>query len=403
MAKSEAIVLDIGGQPVRLSSPDKLYFPEAGITKRMLVDYYVAVAEGALRGCGDRPIVLKRYLKGIHGDFFFQKRAPKKLPDYVQSVTLRFPSGRTAQEAVVHSAAGLAWMTQLGNIDINPHPVRAGDLDHPDELRVDLDPGPGVGWAQVRAVAMVVKEVLEAHGLVGWPKTSGSKGMHINVRIAPEYSFTQVRHSALAIAREVEQLAPEIATSKWWKEERHGVFIDYNQNAKDRTVCSAWSVRPVPEARVSMPLFWSEVPTCEASDWTLFTAPDRLAELGDPHEGMDQAVGRLEALLETHARHVAEGAEEDRGLRPKLPVIIVSQAARKPEALEGLERWKLRHPEAAERLKVEDVLVDSMRGRSTLWYRVRLNLRNVPEDQRPPQETPDPNYDPWAAFRDRVR
>src|ERR671919_2973402 len=290
------LVLDVAGREVTVSNPDKVYFPRTGHTKLDLIRYYLAVAEGALRGVRDRPMALKRFVDGITGEAFFQKRAPDKRPEWVETVELRFPSGRSAHEVVVRDAAQLAWVVNLGCIDLNPHPVRAGDLDHPDELRADLDPGPGVPWADVRSVALVVRDVLADHGLTAWPKTSGSRGIHIYARIEPRWGFSEVRRAALAMAREVERRAPEISTSKWWKEERHGVFIDYNQNAKDRTVASVYSVRPVPTATVSAPLTWHEVPDAELGDFTLRTMPDRYARLGDVGTGIDEAVGSLESL-----------------------------------------------------------------------------------------------------------
>ncbi len=462
-------VLEIGGREVSVSNPDKVYFPKAGYTKMDLVNYYQAVADGALRGIRGRPMALKRFVDGAEGEAFFQKRAPDNRPDWLRVATLTFPSGRTADELVVDDAAGLAWINNLGCIDLNPHPVRAGDLDHPDELRVDLDPVPGVPWSQIREVALVAREALEAVGLVGWPKTSGSRGIHINVRIEPRWTYPEVRRAAVALARDVERRAPAIATSKWWKEERHGVFLDYNQNAKDRTVASAYSVRPLRDARVSMPLRWDEVADVEAEDFTLATVPKLYAERGDAGAGIDDAVGSLEQLLELSARHEAEGqgdapwppnyakqagepprvqpsrkrrpeseyepgrgqaggpppevaAEraaavaagdpnaglptEWEGTRPtptgrrksNVPVIEISRAAKKAEALDGLERWKARHPEAARHLEEADVLVDGMRGRSSLWYRVRVNLVHVPEADRPAQAPLDPDYDPWAGY-----
>lgn len=431
-AAKKRATLEVGGREVSISSPDRVYFPHAGHTKMDLVRYYVAVAEGALRGAGGRPTVLKRYVKGVEEEFFFQKRAPKSRPAWLDTVVLRFPSGRSAEEVVPREAADLAWMANLGNIDLNPHPVRAEDLDHPDELRVDLDPVPGVEWPQIIEVAKVVQEALEALGLVGWPKTSGSRGVHVNVRIHPRWSFDEVRRAALALARDVERRAPSIATSKWWKEERHGVFLDYNQNAKDRTVASAWSVRPTKDARVSMPLTWDELFECDPRDFNLVTAPARFAERGDPHAAIDENPGSLEALLELSARHEADGlgdapwpphyqkrADEPKRVqpsrakkpgkseaekpapktgrrKPKFPLLTISKAAKKEDALDGLERWKLRHPVAASHLEPADVLVDAMRGRYTTWTRIRVNLRHVPEGERPAQEPPDPDYDPWS-------
>ncbi len=415
--KAKALVLELAGREVSVTSPDKLYFPEAGVTKRQLVEYYVAVAAGALRGIQRRPLVLKRYVDGIHGESFYQKRAPEKRPEWLEVVTLSFPSGRTAEELVVSDVAQLAWVTNLGNIELHPHPVRIDDLDHPDELRVDLDPGPGVGWDVVRQVALVARDVLRDHGLVGFPKTSGSRGMHVLSRLERRWGFDEVRRAAVALAREVERRVPDLATSKWWKEERHGVFIDYNQNAKDRTVCSAYSVRPVPEARVSAPLDWDEVPEVDAAAFTLFTMPARFAQKGDPHENIDAHPGSLAPLLELAARQAEQGlgeapwpphykkqdGEPDRAppskrrRTPVHPLITVAKAAKEDEARAGLERWKARHPEAARHLAVDDVLVDSMRGKSSTWTRIRVNLRHVPEGERPKEEAPDPDYDPWEG------
>jgi bifunctional non-homologous end joining protein LigD len=427
MPKPQPVTIEIADREVVITNPDKVFFPRAGHTKLDLVRYYAAVAEGALRGIRGRPIVLKRYVNGAEGEPFFQKRAPETHPDWVETVELRFPSGNTAREVVVRDAAQLLWIVNLGCIDLNPHPVRAEDLEHPDELRVDLDPGPGVGFDDVRRVALVVREVLEEHGLRGWPKTSGSRGIHVNVRIERNWSFDQVRRAALAIAREVERRAPEIATSKWWKEERHGVFLDYNQNAKDRTVASAWSVRPTPDARVSMPLEWDEVADVDPAAFTLVTAPARFAERGDPSAGIDNAAGSLDALLELSAAQEAAGLgdapwppnyKKQSGEPPRVapsrakakpkgtgrrqstqPLITVAKAEHKDEALAGLERWKARHPEAAAHLQADDVLVDAMRGRSSTWTRIRVNLRNVPEGERPAEEAPDPDYDPWRRER----
>src|SRR5947208_1619500 len=307
MAKARPTVLEVAGREVAITNPDKVYFPHAGHTKLDLAKYYAAVAEGALMGIAARPSVLKRYVNGAEGEAFFQKRAPAQHPDWIETVELRFPSGRTAQEVVVRDAAQLLWIVNLGCIDLNPHPVRVDDLEHPDELRVDLDPGPSVGWDDVRRVALILRDVLDEYGLRGWPKTSGSRGMHVNVRIERRWGFEQVRRAALALAREVERRAPERATSKWWKEERHGVFIDYNQNAKDRTVASAWSVRPTADARVSMPLHWDEVAACDPAAFTLVTAPGRFAERGDASSGIDDAVGSLDKLLELSAMQEEAG------------------------------------------------------------------------------------------------
>jgi len=423
-AKPERMLLDVGGREVAVSNPGKLYFPEAGITKLEVVRYYLAVAEGALRGAGGRPNVLVRYANGIHGEFFYQKRAPVSRPPWIEVVALQFPSGREAEEIVPRDAADLAWIANLGCLELHPHPVRAEDLDHPDELRVDLDPQPGVAWTQIQAVARVVQEVLADLGLVGWPKTSGSRGIHVNVRIHPRWSFTKLRRAALALAREVERRAPQLATSKWWKEERHGVFLDYNQNAKDRTVASAYSVRPKPDARVSAPLTWDELFECRPEDFTLRTMPARFAAVGDRHAGIDASPGSLESLLELSARQEAEGqgdapwpphyakqaGEPPRvqpsrskgqaaGRRvPKKPLVEIGRAAKKEDAILGLERWKARHPEAAAHLETADVLVDSMRGRSTTWTRIRVNLEHVPEALRPEQEPLDPDYDPWRGL-----
>jgi DNA ligase D-like protein (predicted polymerase) len=417
--KQEAAeLISIDGREVRVTHPDKPYFSrQIKLSKLDVVRYFLSVAPGALAGIRDRPIVLKRFVDGAEGEAFYQKRAPAERPAWLRTVTLSFPSGRTAEEIVVDDAAGLAWIVNLGCIELHPHPVRSGDLDHPDELRVDLDPGPGVSWADVRSVALEVKALLEEVGLRGWPKTSGSRGMHVNVRIEPRWTFGEVRRAALALSRAVERRAPALASSKWWKEERHGVFLDYNQNAKDRTTCSAYSVRPLPDARVSTPLHWREVPDCEPADFTVLTIPKRFAELGDPHVGMDAAPGSLEKLLELAARDEAAGLGdapwpphfrkmEGEGprvapSRAKMPLIVVANSPNKDAALAGLERWKSRHAGAAAQLAVDDVLVDSMRGRSSTWTRIRVNLRHVPEALRPPQETPDPDDDPTREWRSR--
>ena len=413
MAKSQSTVVTVAGRDVVITNPSKVFFPRAGYTKLDLARYYAAVADGALRGIAARPIVLKRYVDGAEGEPFFQKRAPTQHPEWVETVELRFPSGRTAREIVVRDAAQLLWIVNLGCIDLNPHPVRADDLEHPDELRIDLDPGPGVSWDDVRRVTLIVRDVLDEHGLRGWPKTSGSRGMHVNVRIERRWSFDVVRRAALAVAREVERRAPDLATSKWWKEERRGVFLDYNQNAKDRTVASAWSVRPTPDARVSMPIEWDEVAECDPAAFTLVTAPRRFAERGDASAGIDDAVGSLDALLALSAAQEAAGLgdapwpphykkrdDEPARVAPsrrrtKHPLITVAKAEHKSDALAGLERWKARHPGAAARLAVDDVLIDTMRGRSSTWTRIRVNLRHVPEGERPAEEAPDPDYDPW--------
>ncbi len=411
-------ILEIAGREVAISNPEKVFFPQTGHTKLDLVRYYLAVADGAMRGAANRPMALKRFVNGAEGEFFFQKRAPSSRPDWIETVELSFPSGRTAQEIVVRDAAQLAWVVNLGCIDLNPHPVRAHDLDHPDELRVDLDPVPGVEWAQIRDVAMVVKQALSDLGLVGWPKTSGSRGIHIYARIAPRWSFPEVRRAALALAREVERRVPDLATSKWWKEERHGVFLDYNQNAKDRTVASAYSLRPTPDARVSAPLRWDEVPDCEPAAFTIETVPERFARIGDPSEGIDETAGSLRALLELSAEHEAAGLGDApwpphfakaEGEPPRVqpskrrkeanPLIEIARAATKDEAMEGLRRWRDRHPEVWQHLAPADVLVDQMRGRSTTWTRIRLNLRNVPESDRPPKEALEIDYDPWRISK----
>jgi bifunctional non-homologous end joining protein LigD len=426
-SKGEGVVLEVAGREVAVSNPSKVYFPEAGITKLEVVRYYLSVAEGALHAAGGRPNVLVRYADGIHGEFFYQKRAPRARPPWIEVVALTFPSGREAEEVVPRDAAALAWMANLGCLELHPHPVRAEDLDHPDELRIDLDPVPGVEWPQLQAVARVVQAVLSDVGLVGWPKTSGSRGIHVNVRIDRRWTFTQVRRAALAVAREVERRAPEIATSKWWKEERHGVFLDYNQNAKDRTVAAAYSVRPKPDARVSAPVTWDELFECAPDDFTLRTMPARFAAIGDRHAAINESPGSLDSLLELSARQEAEGfgdapwpphyakqagepprvqpskkksATKPSGRRvPSKPLVEIGRAKKKEEALEALERWKSRHPEVAAHLEPSDILVDGMRGRSSTWTRVRVNLEHVPEALRPAQEPLDAEYDPWARAR----
>ena len=418
-------VLSLEGREVQITHPDKLYFSsQAKVSKLDLVRYYLSVAPGALSGIQDRPIVLKRFVNGAEGEAFFQKRAPDQRPSWLRTVTLSFPSGRTAEEVVVDDAAGLAWIVNLGCIELHPHPVRSGDLDHPDELRIDLDPVPGIGWDDVRRVALEVQGLLEELGLRGWPKTSGSRGMHVNVRIEPRWTFQQVRRAAVAFSRAVERRAPNLATSKWWKEERHGVFLDYNQNAKDRTTCSAYSVRPLPDARVSAPLHWNEVPACDPADFTIFTVPERFAKIGDPHADMNSSPESLEKLLELAGKDEAAGLgdapwpphfrkmeSEGRRVAPsraksapkkprvKMPLIVVANSPDKAAALAGLERWKTKYPQVAPLLAADDVLVDSMRGRSSTWTRIRVNLRHVPEDVRPKQETPDPDDDPTREWR----
>jgi bifunctional non-homologous end joining protein LigD len=459
MAKTEeAELLEIDGHTVRVSNPAKPYFTRGvQLTKLDIVRYYLAVAPGALNGIRDRPIVLKRFVNGAEQEPFYQKRAPSDKPDWLRTVTLSFPSGRTAEEIVIDDAAGLAWIVNLGCIELHPHPVLTGDLDHPNELRIDLDPQPGVPWADVRSVAMEVKALLDEQGMVAWPKTSGSRGIHINVRIEQRWTFTEVRRAALALARAVEKRSP-LASSKWWKEERHGVFLDYNQNAKDRTTCSAYSVRPLPDARVSTPLRWDEVMTCDPADFTVLTVPDRFAKIGDPHADMNAHAGTLDALLEMAARDEAEGigdapwpphfrkmeGEPDRvqpsksrkgaakksavkkasaeagseadpaaidppaptkraapGRRQStMPLVVIAQSPDKAVAEAGLERWKRQHAEIAPLLAADDILTDRMRGASYVWYRIRVNLRHVPEAQRPAQGTPDPDDDPTRAWRE---
>ena len=438
MGKEEASeVLVLEGREVQITHPDKLYFSkQVKVSKLDLVRYYLSVAAGALAGIQDRPIVLKRFVNGAEGEAFYQKRAPEKRPSWLRTITLSFPSGRTAEEIVVDDAAGLAWIVNLGCIELHPHPVRSSDLEHPDELRIDLDPIPGVSWDDVRRVTLEVQAFLEEVGLRGWPKTSGSRGMHVNVRMKPKWTFSEVRRAAVALSRAVERRVPSLATSKWWKEERHGVFLDYNQNAKDRTTCSAYSVRPVPDARVSAPLYWNEVAESNPADFTIFTMPERFAKIGNPQAEMDATAGSLEKLLELAAKDEADGladapwpphfrkmesegtrvapsraksaAKKTRatGPRRKMPLIVVANSPDKAAALAGLERWKANHADVAHYIAVDDVLVDSMRGRSSTWTRIRVNLRHVPEELRPKQETPDPDDDPtreWREFRKKKR
>ncbi len=414
--EASAELLVIEGHEVRVTHPEKLYFTrQAQLTKLDLVRYYLSVAPGALAGIRDRPIVLKRFVNGADGEAFYQKRAPTERPSWLRTATLSFPSGRTAEELIIDDAAGLAWIVNLGCMELHPHPVRSADLDHPDELRIDLDPGPGVEWPNVRIVALEVKSILAEFGLGGWPKTSGSRGMHVNVRIEPRWTFTEVRRAALALSRAVERRVPTLASSKWWKEERHGVFLDYNQNAKDRTTSSAYSVRPLPDARVSAPLRWDEVADCDPAAFTVSTMPQRFSEIGDPHAGMDDAPGSLELLLELAARDEVEGlgdapwpphfrkmegeaprvapsrakptssrteAEKSpkRMPRPKMPLLVIANSVSEEAAMAGLERWKSKHAEIATLLAVDDVLVDRMRGRSSTWTRIRVNLRHVPDE-----------------------
>ncbi len=399
------MIIEVAGRQVTVTNPDKVYFPGLGVTKLDLVHYYLAIADGALRGVAGRPMVLKRFVHGADGEAFFQKRAPAKRPDWIETVELSYPSGRSADEVVVTDAAGLAWVVNLGCVDLNPHAILAADIDHPDELRVDLDPLPGVPYRHVLDVALVAREVLADHGLTGWPKTSGSRGFHVYARIAPLWTFTQVRDAAAAVAKEVERRAPGLATARWWKEQRHGVFVDYNQNARDRTVASAYSVRPVPQARVSAPLTWDEVPGCDPHAFTISTMPARFAKTGDPWAGIDESAGSLDQLLDLAERQQGTGLSEPAGpsypvtsgrRRTTMPLIEIARAASQTEALAGLERWKQRHTDVAALLEPADVLVDGMRGRSSTWTRIRVNLRNVPPDQRPEQEQLEVDYDPWA-------
>jgi bifunctional non-homologous end joining protein LigD len=429
--EAASTVLSLDGHEVQITHPDRLYFSrQARVTKVDLVRYYLSVAPGALAGIRDRPIVLKRFVNGAEGEAFYQKRAPENRPPWLRTVTLSFPSGRTAEEIVVDDAAGLAWIVNLGCIELHPHAIRSADLDHPDELRIDLDPIPGVAWTDVCRVALEVQRLLEDVSLRGWPKTSGSRGMHVNVRIEPRWTFSEVRRAAVALSREIERRAPALASSKWWKEERHGVFLDYNQNAKDRTTCSAYSVRPLPDVRVSAPLHWNEVPDCDPADFTLFTMPERFTKIGDPHTEMDAHPGSLEKLLELAAKDEAAGlgdapwpphfrkmegeaprvapsraksvgkTKPAKKSRVKMPLVTVANSTNKEAALAGLERWKTKYADIAGLLAIDDVLVDSMRGRSSTWTRIRINLRHVPEELRPPQETPDPDDDPTREWRE---
>jgi bifunctional non-homologous end joining protein LigD len=443
VARTEYEVLTVSGREVPVSNPHKVLFPEAGYTKLDVAQYYLAVAEGALRGAGNRPNVLVRYPNGIDGEFFFQKRAPESRPPWIEVAELTFPSGRTAEEVVPRDAAALVWMANLACLELHPHPVRADNLDHPDELRIDLDPVPGIEWPQIRKVAQIVRHTLDDFGLVGWPKTSGSRGIHIYIRIAQRWSFDEVRRAALAFAREVEQRAPTLATSKWWKEERHGVFLDYNQNAKDRTIASAYSVRPRPDARVSAPLAWDEIEDADPADFTLRTMPGRFAALGDPHAEMNSHVCSLDALLELAGRQQTDGMTDapwpphyrkQAGEPPRVapshrhsgtrgsgrpparssrnpaggrrisrhPLVEIGRARLKEDALAGLERWKDKHPEVSQHLEAADIIVDSMRGRFRTWTRIRVNLQHVPEEMRPAQEPLDPNDDvnDWTGVMD---
>jgi bifunctional non-homologous end joining protein LigD len=392
--------LEIAGREVTITHPDKPVFVAAGHTKLDLVRYYLAVADGALRGVAGRPMILKRFAKGLDQEAFFQKRAPAKRPDWIEVVRLDYPSGRSADEVVVRDAAQLAWVVNLGCVDLNPHPVLAEDLDHPDELRIDLDPVPGVEWRQIVEVAQVARAVLEDYGLTAWPKTSGSRGFHIYARIEPRWPYREVRLAAQTVAREVENRRPDLATSKWWKEEREGVFVDFNQNARDRTVASAYSVRPNPEARVSTPLTWDEVPDCRPEQFTLPTVLTRYAERGDPWRDIDRAPGSLAPLLALAERLGPPEKPPKKGTgrrEPIMPLIEIARAKTRQEAMEGLDRWKARHPSVVPHLRPADTLVDGMRGSSSIWYRIRINLQHVPEAERPPQEPLEVDYDPWEG------
>lgn len=408
---SKGQALEVRGLELTVTHPDKIVFDDLGVTKLDLIHYYLSVADGALRGVADRPMILKRFVKGISEEAVFQKRAPEKRPDYVDVAELKYASGTSAKEAVIRDAAGLAWAVNLGCVDLNPHPVRSGDLAHPDELRVDLDPMPGVEWEQIIEVALVAREVLEDHGLTAWPKTSGSRGFHIYARIQPRWPFKFVRLAAQTVAREVERRAPELATARWWKEEREGVFVDFNQNAFDRTVASAYSVRATPDARVSTPLLWDEVPGCRPESFTIATVPGRFAKIGDPWEAMDDFAGTLDALLdladrlgpaEKAPRGAAarnKGAGQSTGRRQSvMPLIEIARTKTKDEAMNALDRWRAKYPEVAEKLAPADILVDGMRGPSSIWYRIRINLQHVAEDQRPPQEPLLADYSPWENY-----
>jgi DNA ligase D-like protein (predicted polymerase) len=396
--------LDVDGRQVSITHPDKVVFPDIGVTKLDLIHYYLAVAGGALRGVSDRPMILKRFVKGITEEAVFQKRAPEKRPDFVDVAELKYASGTSAKEAVIGDAAGLVWAVNMGCVDLNPHPVRADDLAHPDELRVDLDPMPGVQWRQIVDVALVAREVLEDHGLTAWPKTSGSRGFHIYTRIQRRWPFKLVRLAAQSVAREVERRAPDLATARWWKEEREGVFVDFNQNAFDRTVASAYSVRATPDARVSTPLFWDEVADCQPENFTIATVPERFADLGDPWEGMDDTAGTLDGLLDLAdrlgpAEKAPRGAKKGTGRRESvMPLIEIARTKTKDEAMAALDEWRARYPSVAEKLKPADILIDGMRGPSSIWYRIRINLQHVPEDQRPKQEALLADYNPWENY-----
>ena len=435
VSPTKAEVVEVAGQQVRVTNPDKVLFPALGVSKLDVVSYFVEVGAAALVGCRDRPSILHRFPDGIEAEDFYQKRLPKGAPEWVQSALITFPSGRTATMPVMADVAHLAWHATLGCVDINPWPVRGDDVDHPDELRIDLDPIPGVPWDDVRRVARVAREVLEDHGYRGFPKTSGKRGIHVNVRIEPRWTFPEVRRAGLALAREIERRIPDKATSAWWKEERHGVFVDYNQNARDRTVASAYSIRPVPDARVSTPLEWDEVADVEPEAFTIATVPKRLREVGDPGASIDEVTFGLEPLLELAYRDEGEGigdapwpphfpkAEgepprvqpskrrkegpapvDDAGPKPTgrrkstKPLVEIARAETEDEAREGLERWKVRHPDVLPHLEPHDVLVDSMRGRHRTWTRIRVNLQHVPKELRPEQEPLEVDYDPWAGM-----
>jgi bifunctional non-homologous end joining protein LigD len=433
VSAAKAEVLEVAGREIRVTNPSKAYFSQAGLTKLDVVRYFVDVAPFALNGCRDRPVVLHRYPDGIEGEDFYQKRIPKGAPDWVETTLITFPSGRTATMPVMADEAHLAWHATLGCVDVNPWPVRADDVHHPDELRVDLDPIPGVPWEDVREVALVTRDVLEELGYRAFAKTSGKRGIHVNLRIEPRWTFTEVRRAGLALARAVERRTPK-ATSAWWKEERHGVFVDYNQNARDRTVASAYSIRPVPDARVSTPLDWDEVADVDPAAFAVATIPERLRTVGDPGAAIDEVAHALDALLGLAERdereglgdapwppHFPKGEDEPPRVQPSKrrkaptapkrstsgtgrrqsskPLIEIARAETKDEALAGLERWKQRHADAAEHLEPADVLLDSMRGRFKAWWRIRVNLEHVPEAQRPPQEELEVDYDPWEAFR----
>jgi bifunctional non-homologous end joining protein LigD len=400
---SRTEILHVAGRDVTITNPDKVYFPARGWTKLDLVRYYLAIADGALRGVAGRPIALKRFPNGIDGEAFFQKRVPANHPDWIETVELRYPSGRTAHEIVLRDPAQLAWVVNLGCLELHAHAVQAEDINHPDELRVDLDPVPGVPWSQVIEVALVARDVLRDVGLVGLPKTSGNRGFHIYARIEPRWTFAEVRRAGEGFAREVAKRAPDLATGAWWKEERHGVFVDYNQNAKDHTTASGYSVRPLEDGRVSMPLTWDAVPDCDASLYTMDSVPDLVATQGDGWAGVDATRGSLEALLELAAEHKkAAGSKPKKAgtgrRQPSMPLIEIARAASQAEALDGLERWKARHPDVVAHLEPPDILIDSMRGRSSLWTRIRINLHRVPEDKRPPQEALEVDFDPWAGW-----